>query len=190
MPGLIHTIQVDEEGEGPKAIDCQIEGVPVNVITIVVEVLLKGDSQRCPDNVEEDDKGENTVIDRHILTVHVELVPWDVSLLLMCLLIAIRVFAVGLAIRVGRDPLVEHLCQLALLHVILHIVQAPPQENEQPDLAPKLPDSLLALVCVHGTPWLVFKFLPTSYSFLHLRLVKHSLDSHILILFLLSGRSS
>ena len=102
--------------------------------------------------------------------------------------ITVGVFALGVAvIRVGGDGLVEHLLQLALLHVVPHVVQAAAQEHEQADLAPELPDSLLALVCVHGTKWLVVKFLPTSDRSLYFRLVEHTLDFHVFRLFVLLG---
>ena len=98
--------------------------------------------------------------------------------------ITVGVFALGVAvIRVGGDGLVEHLLQLALLHVVPHVVQAAAQEHEQADLAPELPDSLLALVCVHGTKWLVVKFLPTSDGLLNVWLVEHALNFFILGLF-------
>ena len=182
VQGQINSVQVDEEGEAPQSIDRQVEGVPVNIVTIVVEVLLEADRKRRPDDVEKNDQGEDTIPYLHIERVHVKFVPGHVRLL-SWFHITVGVFALGVAvIRVGGDRLVEHLLQLALLHVVPHVVQAAAQEHEQADLAPELPDSLLALVCVHGTKWLV-KFLPTSDGLLHTRLVKHALNLFILVLF-------
>ena len=152
-----------------------------------MEVLLESDCKRRPDDVEEDDQGEETVPYFHVERVHVKFVPGHVRLLIR-LHITVGVFALGVAvIRVGRYGLVEHLLQLALLHVVPHVVQAAAQEHEQADLAPELPDSLLALVCVHGTKWLVVKFLPTSDGSLYFRLVEHTLNFDVFRLFILLG---
>ena len=53
MPGQIHSVQVDEEGDAPQPIDCQDEGIPVNIVSL--KVLLECDYKRCPDDAEEDD---------------------------------------------------------------------------------------------------------------------------------------
>ena len=73
--------------------------------------------------------------------------------------------------------------QLALFHVVPHVVHAAAQGYKQADLAPELPNSLLALVCVHVTKWLGFKFLPISDGLLHTRLVKNVPYLFILVLF-------
>ena len=54
-----------------------------------VEVILKGDSKRRPDDVEEDDEGEKAVPDSEILRVHVELVPRHLHVRLVHVIIAV-----------------------------------------------------------------------------------------------------
>ena len=89
MKGQVDSIQIDEECEKPQAINSQIKGVPVNVISLIVEVILKGNSERRPDDVEEDDEGEKAVPDSEILRVHVELVPRHLHVRLVHVIIAV-----------------------------------------------------------------------------------------------------
>ena len=83
MHRQVHSIQIDEKGQEPESIDGQIERIPINIIIGLVEVVLKGNGQGCPDNVEEDHQGEKAIPHTDCLRVHIELVPRHIDLLLV-----------------------------------------------------------------------------------------------------------
>lgn len=76
MQLLINSIQVDEEGDQPEGINCQIKGVPVYRIVFLVEIVLKGNGYGGPNNVEEDNESENAIPNADHLAMDIKLVPW------------------------------------------------------------------------------------------------------------------
>ena len=112
---------------------------------------MKYEGDRAENNVLQVYKGKEDIPDPHKVGFGVELIPWQFRVSLVLKNFFVRVVVVRIIIII-RLWLVQHFFQLSILNVNLDLIETEAQENEHPNLGPKVFNAQFTFVLVHFFP--------------------------------------